>query len=251
MQHALAEPGRRALLEELRGSTLIALDYDGTLAPIARRPEEAAMPDSTRQLLSRLARRRPVIVLTGRSRIDALRFLAGVAVIEVIGSHGAETSGSALGRFLSRVEGWRAQLRERLRQLTGVRLEDKRYSLAVHYREAADQDAARAAISDAVRDLKGARVVTGKKVLNVVPEEAPDKGGALLAACERLGCERAVFVGDDDTDESAFAAGERVVGIRVEAVPGSAARYYLRSQSEIDELLCLFLETADGAAPPR
>jgi trehalose 6-phosphate phosphatase len=251
MPYALADPERRALAELLRGNTLIALDYDGTLAPIAPRPEDALLPEPTRQLLNRLARRRPVVVLTGRSRMDALRFLAGVAVIEVIGSHGVETAGSPLTRFLSRVEGWRLELRDRLHSLAGVRLEDKRYSLAVHYRQAPDPGAARAAISAAVQDLRGARIVTGKKVLNVVPEEAPDKGAALLAACDRLGCDRAVFVGDDDTDESAFAAGERVIGIRVGPSLRSAARHYLHAQDEIDALLQLFLEADREVAPGR
>jgi trehalose 6-phosphate phosphatase len=241
----------RSLSAFLGTKTLIALDYDGTLAPIAPRPEQALMPEETRRLLSRVAKRWPVVVLTGRSRSDALRLLAGVSVIEVIGSHGAETSGSALARFRGRVAEWRAQLLGKVQQLAGVRLEDKRYSLAVHYRQAGDPGAAREAISAAVHELKGARIVSGKKVLNVVPEEAPDKGAALLAACDRLGCDRAVFIGDDDTDESAFAAGaNRVFGIRVGQNPKSAAQHYLRSQQQVDDFLRLLLE-ADRRAPPR
>lgn len=250
MNYLLHPAERRALTEFLDKNTLIALDYDGTLAPIVARPEDARMADSTRTLLRRVAKRFPVIVLTGRSRMDALGFLRGVPVLEVIGSHGIETPGTAVSRFLNRVESWRDQLVHRLQALAGVRVEDKRHSLSVHYRHSDNPVAARELISQATGDLKGARIVGGKHVVNVVPEEAPDKGVALLAACARLGCQRAVFVGDDDTDESAFASREscEVFAIRVGQSPGSMARYYLRSQDEIDALLRILLDASGARA---
>lgn len=253
MKYLLQEPEQLALKEFLRSKkTLVALDYDGTLAPISPHPQDAKMPDSTRALVGRVAKRFPVIVLTGRSRIDVMQFLHGVPVLEVIGSHGIETPGTAVTRFMTRVGEWRSQLGHRLSALAGVSIEDKRYSLSVHYRHSADPGAARELIGEATEDLKGARIVGGKQVVNVIPEEAPDKGGALLAACARLGCEQAVFVGDDDTDESAFAAGRpgQVFAIRVGQSEGSLAGHYLRSQPEIDVFLALLLES--GAAPaPR
>jgi len=254
VKYLLGRTERAELARFLGRGTLVALDYDGTLAPIAPRPQDARMPATTRALLTRVARRYPVIVLTGRSRMDALRFLDGVPVLEVIGSHGLETAGSATTRFLARVGEWRAQLRQRLAALAGVSIEDKRYSLSVHYRHAPDP-AARDLIGAAAGELKGARIVGGKKVVNVVPEEAPDKGAALLAACRRLGCDQALFVGDDDTDESAFAAGRpgQFFTVRVGRSPESKARYYLRAQAEVDVLLDLLVQV-DGAsrpAPPR
>lgn len=248
MKYLLAGAHRAELARFLKRGTLVALDYDGTLAPIAPRPQDARMPATTRALLTRVARRYPVIVLTGRSRLDALRFLEGVPVLEVIGSHGLETAGTVTARFLTRVGEWRAQLRQRLAALAGVSIEDKRYSLAVHYRHASDP-AAKDLIGAAAGELKGARIVGGKKVVNVVPEEAPDKGAALLAACRRLGCDQALFVGDDDTDESAFAAGRpgQFFTVRVGHDPASKARYYLRAQDEVDVLLDL-LAQPDGAS---
>lgn len=254
MQYLLQEPRQRELLEFLRKrKTLIALDYDGTLAPIAAHPGDAQMLESTRALLARVARRFPVIVLTGRSRIDALQFLASTPVLEVIGSHGIETPGAGAPRFLSRVGEWRAQLLRRLGALAGVSIEDKRYSLSVHYRHSTDPVVAQEVINEAVGELEGARIVGGKKVVNVVPENAPDKGTALLAACARLGCEQAVFVGDDDTDESAFSVGRpgQVFAIRVGESPDSLAPHYLRTQEEIDSLLRLLLAASGGAAMPR
>ncbi|MGH8482757.1 MAG: trehalose-phosphatase, partial [Nevskiaceae bacterium] len=79
MKYLLDASGRSELARFLRPSAMIALDYDGTLAPIVARPEDASMSARTRELLSRIARRYPVVILTGRSRRDALRLLDGIA----------------------------------------------------------------------------------------------------------------------------------------------------------------------------
>ena len=75
--------------------------------------------------------------------------------------------------------------------------------------------------------------------MNVLPEGAPDKGYALEEQRVRFRCERAIYVGDDETDEDAFARGEagRVLSVRVGARRASRANFYLRDQSEIDRLL--------------
>jgi trehalose 6-phosphate phosphatase len=248
MKHLLEAEGRQALARFARPDTLVALDYDGTLAPIVSRPADAAMRPSTRERLVRVARRFPVIVLTGRGRADALQHLDGVPVLEVIGCHGLETAGGATGRFLGRVERWRTYLSERLRALRGVAIEDKKYSLSVHYRQAADPAEALAQIERAAAGLEGARVVGGKAVVNFVPQEAPDKGRALAAACTRLGCTRAIYVGDDHTDEDVFAlARADWLTVRVGESRHSAAAYYLREQAEIDALL----DAVVGAAGRR
>jgi trehalose 6-phosphate phosphatase len=219
--------------------TLAAFDFDGTLAPIVPRPEDAAMRETTRERLVQVARRYPVVILTGRARTDMLRLLNGVPVLEVIGSHGLETAGTPTGRFSRLVAQWRAQVADRLKALAGVKIEDKRYSLSLHYRHADDEAEAREHIERAVADLPEARIVGGKKVVNVVPREAPDKGRALLASCRRLGCERSIYVGDDVTDEDVFRlrATAEVLGIRVGCSDASAAAYCLSDQEQIDALL--------------
>ena len=239
MKHALGQEGRAELARFVRAGALLAFDYDGTLAPIVARPEDAVMRPRTRELLAAVSRRCPVIVVSGRARRDALRRLDGVAVLEVIGSHGVETGGPAPPRFVERVRRWRGELEQRLRALRGVAIEDKGYSLAVHYRQADDPAGARERIGAASAGLAGARVIGGKAVVNVVPAEAPDKGRALLAACDRYACGRAVFAGDDDTDEDVFALDRpaSVMGIRVGEAAGSAAAWFLREQEEMDALL--------------
>jgi trehalose-phosphatase len=253
MQYVFDLKGMMAVRDFLTRDTLIALDYDGTLAPTVAQPELAQMRDETRRLLARLARRRPVVVMTGRTRSDALRLLSGIPVLEVIGSHGVETQGPGGTRFLPRVAQWRDALMARLRQLTGVRIEDKRYSLAIHYRQSNEPLVAAERIGEAAETLTGARVVEGKKAFELLPAEAPDKGMALLSACYRLGHRSVVYVGDDETDEPAYAVGRpgQVFGIRVGAKAESLARAYLRRQREIDRLLSLLVDPSAFLAKQR
>lgn len=249
MKPVLDAAGRVALRTFIRAGALVALDYDGTLAPIAARPADAHMRPETRELLARLCRRFSVVILTGRSRSDVLGFLGGTGPLEVIGSHGLETFGTTVGRFGERIAGWRQTLLRRVGAIVGIDIEDKRLSLAVHYRRAPDGKAAQRQIEEAVADLPGARILGGKKVVNVVPSEAPDKGAALLAACERSGCKCAIYVGDDDTDEDVFRLAQpgRILTVRVGAQAESAATYFLADQRDIDVLLRALLDPEPGA----
>jgi trehalose 6-phosphate phosphatase len=141
----------------------------------------------------------------------------------------------------------------RLRQLAGVRIEDKRYSLAIHYRQSAEPLIAAERIGEAAESLAGVRVIEGKKAVELLPAEAPDKGMALLGACYRLGHQNAIYVGDDETDEPAYVVGRpgQVFGIRVGAKPASLARACLRSQREIDRLLSLLVDPCAFVAKRR
>ena len=73
--------------------------------------------------------------------------------------------------------------------------------------------------------------------MNLVVDRAPHKGDALAAERDRLGCDWVLYVGDDDNDEDAFALDGNVVPVRIGRKRDSHARYYLRTQAEIDELL--------------
>ncbi len=110
----------------------------------------------------------------------------------------------------------------------------------LHYRQAPDKRAARAAIDAAIAALPvPMRLVPGKLVVNLVPAEAPHKGDALQALCARTRAAAALFVGDDVTDEDVFALGSRggLVGVRVGRSRTSAAPYYIRDQRAVDILL--------------
>jgi trehalose 6-phosphate phosphatase len=227
------------VLRRFAGSkVLLAFDYDGTLAPIVAEPGRAVMRASTRRLLRTLTRLYPCAVISGRAQPDALRRLRGVGVHRVVGNHGAEPR-QASRRVIAQVDKWRPALAKRVAGLSGVWIENKGLSLAVHYRRSSDKARARAAILAAAAGLGGVRLVGGKQVVNIVPARAPHKGAALERERARRRCATAIYVGDDETDEDVFALRQpgRLLTIRVGPRRRSAAAYYIRSQKEIDALL--------------
>jgi trehalose 6-phosphate phosphatase len=94
-------------------------------------------------------------------------------------------------------------------------------------------------ISAAIRRLRGARVIGGSEAFNVVPRGAPHKGQALEHARRLLACDKAIYVGDDETDEDAFAAGrsDRLLSVRIGNARRSRAGYRLKDQLQIDRFL--------------
>jgi trehalose 6-phosphate phosphatase len=88
--------------------------------------------------------------------------------------------------------------------------------------------------------------VLGKSVVNVMPPTASHKGTALLEYMRRLGCSTALYVGDDETDEDVFALRDaRVLTVRIGKKNGSSARYFLKRQTEITQVLRLLVEGGD------
>jgi trehalose 6-phosphate phosphatase len=243
MKHILARANLEVLRQFAWSKVLLALDYDGTLAPIVADPEQAVMRAATRKLLEQLARVYPCVVISGRAQADARRRLKGAGVLEVIGNHGVEPW-QVSDRFLRQVQRWRPILERRLARLQGVMIEDKSFSIAIHYRRSREKKKARAAIREAAASLGEVRSIPGKQVVNILPGRAPHKGIALEKARARLGCDTAVYVGDDETDEDVFALDQpgQLLAIRVGRKNTSLAAYYIRSQAEIDELLRNVLE---------
>lgn len=248
MEAVLSARSREVLRQFAWSNVLLAFDYDGTLAPIVADPAKAAMRPRTRALFTEVARRYPCIVISGRARADVLRRLDGVPIDGVIGNHGLEPW-AAGARHQREVRRWLPILRRKLAAYSGVELEDKHFSVAIHHRRSRQKKVARQAIARAVASLGAVRVIGGKQVLNVLPEGAPHKGMALERERKRLGCDTAIYVGDDETDEDVFGLDPpgRLLAVRVGPSQTSAATHSLRSQREIDRLLAVLLELR----PPR
>jgi trehalose 6-phosphate phosphatase len=238
MFHILAKRHLRTLAEFAASNVLLGFDYDGTLAPIVADPTAARMRSSTHRLLARVAGCYPCAIISGRARNDLVKRVSDLPIVHLSGNHGLEPWGQHAARR-SRVRDWVRVLQEQLEPYRGIAIEDKTYSLTIHYRRARPQREAMAAIQAAVGRLEGARSIGGKYAISLVPRGAPTKGAALERVRRLLACDTAIYVGDDETDEDAFGAGDsgRLLAIRVGAVAESKARYQLSNQGEIDDLL--------------
>jgi trehalose 6-phosphate phosphatase len=242
--YILAARHRATLKNFARSNGLVSFDFDGTLAPIVRDPDEARMRPETKELLKRLCRLYPCMVISGRAREDVRSRLRGTGVRYVVGNHGADLGDTHALR--KTVAAWKRAITPALAGLARVWIEDKQYSLAIHYRQSEDKRAARRAILRAVKGLPGAKVVPAKLAFNLVPVDAPHKGTALQEQRARLKCDVALYVGDDATDEDVFRLRESLVGIRVGVHRASRAAYWLRAQEEIDDLLRVLAEARNG-----
>lgn len=238
MKDILSRAGREVLQQFAWSNVLVAFDYDGTLAPIVHDPDKAAMRTTTRRLLGEVAAHYPCIVVSGRAQPDVRRWLRGIRLQQVVGNHGIEPW-QATRPLMEEVKRWAPLLSRRLSPLKGVRIENKTYSVAVHYRQSREKKKARAAILEAAAALGSIRVIGGKQVVNVLPEGAPHKGIALERERDRLRRDTAIYVGDDETDEDVFGLDQpgRLLTIRVGPKRASQASYCLRNQAAVDEFL--------------
>ena len=230
------------------------LDYDGTLTPIVDRPEQATLSADMRSLLTRLAERCTVAIVSGRDRqnvqdmvrLDPLIY-AGSHGFDIAGPDGLHLEYDEAIRSLPDLDGAERQLRERLGNLEGAFVERKRFAIAVHSRLVADQDVGRIeeSVDQVCQQYAGLRQMRGKKVFELQPDVAWDKGHAVLWLRETLGLDRpqvvTIYIGDDVTDEDAFRAISNHglgLGIRVtSSTSGTHASYYLRDCGEVQQFL--------------
>ena len=252
MDYLLAEKGISDLRALLKGRALYAFDFDGTLAKIVREHHAAKLSRPIRLWLEELAKRAPTAIISGRS-VEDLRSRVGTVVPHLIGNHGSEgahTAEEEMRHVRETCSSWLQLIHDRFQdELTrrGVVVEHKSYSLSFHYRTVDQREEARALISRIVAELSPPpRIVLGKSVVNVMPPTASHKGTALLEYMRRLDCNTALYVGDDETDEDVFALRDaRVLTVRVGKKNGSSARYFLKRQAEITEVLRLLVEVGD------
>ncbi len=236
--------GPLAALREDPSRTAILTDVDGTLAPIAERPEQATVPAGAIMALQRLGGRyRLVGCISGRRAEEAKRMVR-VEGIAYAGNHGLEllAAGEEAARLSPSLAGHERDAAEFAAgqdagslAAAGLRLEDKGPIQALHWRGAAEDAAEERAreIAAAAEDA-GLAVHWGRKVLELRPAVPIGKDAAIDALLGGAGIARAVYAGDDRTDLDAFRrlrelreAGELDVALCVgvvstEAPPGLA-----------------------------
>lgn len=260
MKHLFCREGQQAIDAVMAGRPLLAFDFDGTLAPIVARPDDALVPLSLRLRLGQLAEVLPTAIVTGRSVAD-VRPRLGFEPHCIVGNHGAEPPPDWLAER-SALD-WQAALvpaRDFLGAqvpalaAAGIQLEDKGQSLALHHRLATDQEAALRLIATLTRSLPpGLRTFGGKCVVNIVAANAPDKGDAVNELAMRLGCSHGVFIGDDINDEPVFQkVPEGWLTVRIGREDTlSSARFFLDSHVEMAPMLQELLAAFTRQHPPR
>ncbi len=217
---------RLARLREEPRLAAVLLDVDGTLAPIVSRPELAAVPEETRAEVRRLAERYALVAcVSGRTGEDAAR-LVGVEGVVYVGVHGLELAPEA--------ERWRETLRPFAAEAWPW-VEDKGLTVAFHWRNAENEDEARRTLEAAAAraEAAGLQARWGRKVLELRPPVAADKGTAVRSLLAERGLRRALYAGDDTTDLDAFRGFEGLeLAVRV-AVASAEGPAELREAADL------------------
>jgi trehalose-phosphatase len=235
------------------------LDFDGTLSPIAPTPDQAILPEPTRGLLQKCSDRFQVAIVSGRS-LENLKSKVGLGGLTYAGNHGLEWQiGSRAGHApfppsaLKAINDAKSKLGRLAPFYQGFLLEDKRLTLAVHYRLVRPTllkslKADLAPILDSLAQ-KGVSVIDGKKTYDLRPSAGWTKGHFadflhhhLEQTSKRILLP--IYVGDDVTDEDVFRTLKGAITIRVGRKRTSLAHYFLANQTKIDEFLEWLLRIA-------
>ena len=234
----LLTPANQKVLKTLDFSkTLFAFDFDGTLSKISPQFDTPKLSKKTSALLQKLSSLAPVAIISGRSVAD-LKSRLSFEPQFLIGNHGLEGLHSNLS-FLKHAQQtcaqWAKTIRATLKSKKGYEVEDKTYSLAVHYRHAPEKLVAKLALLEIVSRLDpNPRVVMGKSVINLLPPGAPHKGVALVELMAQSNVKHAFYIGDDDTDEDVFGLpDERIFSARVGFKKTSRAQFLIFRLSSI------------------
>lgn len=230
-------------LRPVLATGLIAFDVDGVLAPIVDHADGARLGDGVAALLDRLTEQACLAVVSGRSLRNLRELFDFPERVHVIGSHGLEHGDGAPLRLDAAEERTLGELAALgaaavITAGEGAWLERKPASVVLHVR-LADPEAGRAAVDhllDAATRVPGAHVKPGHAVVELLARSTT-KGHALLALAEHLDRRPIAFLGDDVTDEEAFAMlGPDDVTVRVG--PGeSLARFRLEGTDAVVDLL--------------
>ncbi|MGO9589314.1 MAG: trehalose-phosphatase [Candidatus Acidiferrales bacterium] len=219
----------------------IFLDFDGTLVKIQRSPRVVRSSARVNHVLESLERNPnlSVAIVSGRRASD-LRRLLPVRGLRYFGLHGGERDGRPVKlRGASRLALARAkhEAQAQLGKLRGIWVEDKQVSFCVHYRnasEATGRNSGRILKKILAPWRKSLHVLSGKKIWEVLPPEVLGKFAAVQDVLAKMPRgTAAIYIGDDETDEGAFAVLKNQVTVRVGAAGRTRARYFLPAPPDV------------------
>ena len=260
MADALPSYSEIAPLAETR-QPVVLLDFDGTLSEIVNDPDAAELAPGAEKMLLSLAACCPVAVISGRSLTD-IQSRVGVPGVWYAGSHGFELvapdgshhENDAGVEAIRVLEGAASELRTRLAGVEGLLIEDKRFSVAVHYRNVlpnrVDEIVAAVRIIGQRNEL---RVTGGRKVIELRPNVDWGKGETVDWIMDRIDGRELflpIYIGDDLTDEDAFdAIRSKGIGVVVRNAESGDRRSAARYALDGPDAVCQFLtQLADQLA---
>jgi trehalose-phosphatase len=217
------------------------LDFDGTLADFQADPEKVALPIRARAVLKRIMKHPQIFaaIVSGRTLADIQKRI-DIEGLHHAGLHGGEMEGKTLKlppKTLYALGQARKTAERRLKRILGIWIQDKGFSFAVHYRGAPGIAAESA--GEIVREIvansrERLRLQTGHDVLEILPREILGKSAAVEKMLRKLPVKTtAIYIGDDETDEAAFAVLSKQIAIRVGRKRDTKAHYYLRGTSDV------------------
>ncbi len=204
-------------LTESPSRSAILTDVDGTIAPITTNPSDAAVPEQTRDLLRKLAERYALVgCLSGRRALDARR-IVGLDELAYSGNHGFELllPGDEEARPDPSLDGHEGDAPRFVAGLdrseldrVGIRTEDKGAIIGLHWRGADNEGAAESLAQEIASEAEWQGLIPhrGRKVLEIRPNVAINKGIAVAALLASRPLDAALYGGDDRTDVDAFTA---------------------------------------------
>ncbi|MGM1054960.1 MAG: trehalose-phosphatase [Bacteroidota bacterium] len=241
-------------LFEIKGNRKITifLDYDGTLTPIISDPDAAELPDDNRKMITDLSNSTPVAIVSGRDLRD-LKSKIEIDTVIYAGSHGFDITGpdglemvhESENEVTPALDEAEKYLKEQLKEIRGVKIERKKFAIAVHYRNVDQKDVQE--VKEAVQKEADRNDIlktgSGKKILELKPDIDWNKGYALDWLTEKLGWDKEkylrIYIGDDITDEDGFEAlSDDGIGILV-GTHGekTSASFALKNTNEVTKFL--------------
>lgn len=235
------------------------LDFDGTLVPIQKDPQQCFLSNKIKNQLLLLAGSQCcyLMVLSGRSLSDIKKRI-GIRKIYYGGNHGLDISGpnlrythpKALTSKIA-IEYVTRKLKKEIANIEGAWLENKKFSVSLHFRSVKKENIPIIkkvfhAVANEFIEEKGLNVIKGKKVIELTPHVSWNKGSAVLWILRQLKDKCVpIYIGDDQTDETAFKAlSGKGFTIRVGKSKKTAANYYLKGHWELPRLLKEILKHA-------
>ncbi len=228
---------------------LLFFDYDGTLTPIVSQPEDAIISSEMKQLLSQLAEEVKVAVVSGRGLKD-VKSKVSLDNLYYAGSHGFEAEGPEGLHFeheqgkhiLPVLKEAEEALQRELTEVEGVRVERKRFAIAIHYRNVADgqEEVVKQKADEVLSRFSQLKKGLGKKIVEFKPDIDWHKGRAVSWLVEKLDSGQQesipVYIGDDITDEDAFRQVRSEGGLGILVGDHGSETYAQYTLKDVDEV---------------